>query len=94
MLLCFLALPLASQSGEMRSKSKNISINIGPNEAENKSGFIEENAEIEGITIINGKVTIDGVKVPRGVKQFRSVKTGKSYFIDWGKGDDVSISEH
>lgn len=63
------------------------------NEARNEAGVIDEDAEIEGITIINGSVSIDGVKIPRGVRKFHSAKTGRSYRIDWGKGDNVSVTE-
>ena len=87
---------LSAQAAEPAAKSappKGVSINIGKNVVKNESGVIDENADIEGIVIINGEVNIDGVKVPRGVKKFHSPKTGKNYRIDWGKGDDVSVSE-
>lgn len=86
---------LSAQAAEpgTKAKPKTWSINIGGNEVSNESGVIEEGAEIEGITIINGEVSIDGVKVPRGVKKYRSPKSGKTYRIEWGKGDNVSVSE-
>lgn len=89
---------LAVQAAEPASKEKpgGLTINIGvggANEVRNESGVIAEDAEIEGITIINGEVSIDGVKVPRGIGKFRSPKSGKTYLIKWGKGDNVSVSE-
>ncbi len=102
-LLCSVALFLGSglsavQAAEAASKEKQgaLTINIGvggANEVRNESGVIMEGAEIEGITIINGEVSIDGNKVPRGAGKFRSPKSGKTYLIKWGKGDNVSVSE-
>ncbi len=74
-------------------KSVMQSARVGTNEAKNEVGVIDEDAEIEGITIINGNVSIDGVKVAHGVRMFRSTKTGRSYRIDWGKGGNVSVIE-
>ena len=63
------------------------------NEARNVAGFIEEDAQIEGITIINGEVSIDGVKIPHGQKKYRSAKSGKTYRIEWGSDNNVSVEE-
>lgn len=49
--------------------------------------------EIEGITIINDKVYIDGVLVPNGRREVVSRKTGKVYRIDWGRDGNVSVTE-
>lgn len=88
------SLKLASEQKKMQSeKSTTQSVNVGTNEVRNESGVIDEDAQIEGITVINGNVSIDGVKVPRGVRKFHSEKTGKNYRIDWGKGDNVSVTE-
>lgn len=68
--------------------------NVAPaNEAKNEFGIIDEDAQIEGIVIINGEVSIDGVKVPHGVKKFRSAKSGKTYLIEWGRDNNVSVAE-
>lgn len=86
----------SAQAAEPAAKpapSKGVSINIGKNVVKNESGVIDEDADVEGIMIINGEVSIDGVKVPRGTKKFHSSRTGKNYRIDWGKGDNVSVSE-
>lgn len=74
-------------------KSATQNVNVGANEVKNEAGVIDEDAQIEGITIINGHVSIDGVKVSRGVRKFHSEKTGRNYRIDWGKGDNVSVTE-
>ena len=81
---------LAQQGNENRQ----IQIQIGSgNEVSNESGVIDENVQVEGIVVINGKVSIDGVKIPRGVKKYRSPKSGKNYLIEWGKNDNVSVTE-
>lgn len=63
------------------------------NEVGNVSGYIDEDAQIEGIVIINGAVSIDGVKIPKGQKRYKSAKSGKTYIIDWGRDDNVSVTE-
>ena len=63
------------------------------NEARNIAGSIAEDAQIEGITVINGEVSIDGVKVPHGQKKYRSAKSGKTYLIEWGSDNNVSVAE-
>ena len=64
------------------------------NEVRHVLGIIEgDSVEIEGITIINGEVSIDGVKIPRGTRKYRSPKSGKSYLIEWGHGNNVSVAE-
>ena len=63
------------------------------NEARNVSGHVDEDAQIEGILVINGVVSIDGVKIPKGQKKYRSAKTGRTYLIEWGGDDNVSVTE-
>jgi hypothetical protein len=54
---------------------------------------ISEDADIEGISIINGKVFIDGVAVPRGATRVTSKKTGKVYRVKTDKSGNVSVEE-
>ena len=68
-------------------------IQIQQNAGDTRSGSIAPDAEIIGITVINGEVFIDGAKVPKGVKQYTSKTSGKSYRIDWGHNGNVSVSE-
>lgn len=49
--------------------------------------------EMEGVAVINGDVYVDGQKIPRGVTSYKSKKTGRTYRIQWGKGDSVSVEE-
>ncbi len=69
-------------------------INIGSsNSVSIESGEIDADAQIEGIAIINEKVYIDGVQVPRGKRDVISKKSGKHYRIDWGKDGNVTVTE-
>lgn len=67
-------------------------VSVGPgNEAKSSVGEIAPGANIEGVTIINGKLWIDGKEVPPGVKRYKSPKTGKLYNIE-RRGDNVSVT--
>lgn len=69
-------------------------VNIGSgNEASNDTGDIAADVQIEGVAIINDKVYIDGVRVPKGVREVTSSKTGKTYRIVWGKDGNISVNE-
>lgn len=59
----------------------------------NESETIGIDVEIEGVTIINDKVYIDGVLVPRGRREVVSRKTGKIYRIEWGRDGNVTVTE-
>ncbi len=62
------------------------------NEARVNVGRIADDANIEGVTVINGKVWIDGQEVPAGVSRYKSPKDGKIYLIQ-RQGSSVSVSE-
>ena len=62
------------------------------NEARVTVGGIAEDAHIEGITIINDRVSIDGKEIPSNVTRYKSPETGKVYLIR-RKGSSVSVSE-
>lgn len=67
-------------------------LSVGPdNEAKSSVGEIAPGANIEGVTIINGKLWIDGKEVPPGVKRYKSPKTGKRYSIE-RRGNSVSVT--
>ena len=57
------------------------------------SGIVGSDVQIEGVTIINDKLFIDGVKVPRGITVYTSKKTKKTYKIQWGKNGNIRVSE-
>lgn len=61
--------------------------------AVNEAGVIDSDVEIEGITIINDKLFIDGVEVRRGTKVYSSSKSKKTYKIQWGKDGNISVAE-
>lgn len=62
------------------------------NEAGLTVGGISGDADIEGVTVINGRVSIDGKDVPPNVTRYKSPKTGRIYLIQ-RKGSAVSVSE-
>jgi hypothetical protein len=69
-------------------------VHIGSgNDASNDAGGIAADVEIEGVTIINDKVYIDGVRVPKGTHEVTSKKTGKTYRIVWGKDGNITVTE-
>ncbi|WP_300329198.1 hypothetical protein [Accumulibacter sp.] len=60
----------------------------------NTSGEVDKDAVIEGVLIINDDVYIDGAKIDRGVGEYFSKKTRKTYSIRWGKkGEGASVTE-
>lgn len=63
------------------------------NSVQLNSGSIAPDVQIEGVTVINGEVFIDGEQVPKGRTSFTAKRSGKSYRIQWGKNGNVSISE-
>lgn len=67
--------------------------NKGVNVKSPTNSTVGSDVEMEGVAVINGDVYIDGQKIPRGTKTYKSKKTGKSYRIQWGKGDNVSVEE-
>lgn len=62
------------------------------NEASVSVGEIAGDANIEGITVINDRVSIDGKDIPPNVTRYKSPKSGKVYLIQ-RKGGSVSVSE-
>lgn len=64
------------------------------NTVANEKGVIGPDADIEGIVIINGELSIDGVKIAKGVTEYVSRKTKKVYLIKWNKkGELVDVTE-
>ena len=64
-----------------QTDSRDVTINaIGDSNSATFQTGIASDAEITGITVINGEVWIDGQKVPPGVTRFTS-RSGKSYRI-------------
>lgn len=72
----------------------NVNVSVGgKNKVGNTAGNIEEDVEMEGVTIINGAVTIDGEKVPKGKTRHTGKKSGIKYLIKWGKDGNVAVSQ-
>lgn len=58
-----------------------------------KPATIGADVQMDGITIINGNLFIDGEKVPKGQRAYTSKKTKKSYKIEWGNDGNISVAE-
>lgn len=54
-------------------------------------GGIEGDADIQGITVINGRVSIDGKEIPANVTRYKSPRTGTVYLIQ-RKNGAVSVT--
>jgi len=71
-----------------------VSVQSGNSTAVNvNSGIIGPDVQMEGVAVINGAVFIDGERVPKGKSVYTSKKTKKTYFIQWGKDGNVSVSD-
>jgi len=69
-------------------------ISVGPgNKVKSSVGEIEPGTKIEGVTIINGKLWIDGKEVPAGVERYKSSQSGKVYNIE-RQGKNVSVTSN
>ncbi|WP_300454782.1 hypothetical protein [Accumulibacter sp.] len=102
----FVALPLslctAMAGAQVSIDLSGISVKTGPgssvsasgNTVANEKGVIAPDADVEGVVIINDTLSIDGVKIARGVTEYVSKKTKKVYSIRWGKkGEGVTVTE-
>lgn len=67
-----------------------VSVGSG-NEVGSSVGSIAPGANIEGVTIINGKLWIDGKEIPPGIKTYKSPKTGKTYKIE-RHGKNIAVT--
>jgi len=56
-------------------------------------GGIEGNLTAQGVTVINGRVWIDGKEIPRNVRRYKS-KSGTNYAIKrWNNGAKVTAEQ-
>lgn len=56
------------------------------NDASVTVGGIDADADIQGVTVINGRVSIDGKEVPANVTRYKSPRTGTVYLIQRKNG--------
>lgn len=69
-------------------------VSVGPgNKVKSSVGEVEPEAKIEGVTIINGKLWIDGKEIPAGVERYKSPQNGKIYNIE-RRGKNVSVTSN
>lgn len=101
MLLALGALPLAAQTQAPARKEGGTRVDINArdisttasegNTASVTVGGIGNDADVEGVTVINGKVWIDGREVPAAAKRYKS-KSGTVYRIERSKSGAVSVT--
>lgn len=65
----------------------------GSSVAANTAGFIDPEADMDGVAVINGEVFIDGEKLPKGKTSHKGRKSGKIYQIKWGPDGNVAIQQ-
>jgi hypothetical protein len=75
-------------------KNGGVAVSIGgKNSVGNTSGSIDEDADMEGVTIINDSLSIDGEKVPKGKTRHTGKKSGIKYVIKWSKNGNIAVSQ-
>lgn len=62
------------------------------NVASSSSGVIEGDAQIQGVTIINDQVWIDGERVPASATRYRT-RSGRDYRILRSPTGDIEVRE-
>lgn len=77
--------------GDVDVHAKNITaITTDGSEASVTVGGIGDNVQIQGVTVINGRVYIDGKEIPPQVTRYKSPRTGEVYLIQ-RKGGSVQV---
>lgn len=92
--LLMISLNISTSNAQVKNNAVSININEETNEAENTSEVIDPSAQIEGITIINKKVFIDGIEVPKNAKKFISKNSKKTFIINRDKNENIIVSEN
>jgi hypothetical protein len=104
LILAFAAVGVLPVAAQVNVNIPGINVNVGngdggvsvsmggKNKVGNTAGHIDSDADIEGVVIINGEVSIDGEKVPRGKTRHTGRKSGTKYVIKWSKDGSVAVS--
>ncbi len=71
--------------------SSTTAIATGGNTARNTVGGIGSNVDVQGVTVINGRVYIDNKEIPPDVTRYKSPRTGEVYIIK-RKGTSVEVT--
>jgi hypothetical protein len=71
--------------------SSTTAIATGGNTVRNTVGGIGSNVDVQGVTVINGRVYIDNTEVPPNVTRYKSPRTGEIYVIK-RKGGSVEVT--
>lgn len=74
-------------SGSVNVRAEGVTaIATEGSEASVTIGGIAGDADVQGVTVINGRVSIDGKDIPANVTRYKSPKTGTVYLIQRKNG--------
>lgn len=74
-------------SGSVNVRAEGVTaIATDGGEASVTIGGIAGDADVQGVTVINGRVSIDGKDIPANVTRYKSPKTGTVYLIQRKNG--------
>ncbi|OHC65394.1 MAG: hypothetical protein A2040_02700 [Rhodocyclales bacterium GWA2_65_19] len=80
------------KGGDVRVRAEGVTaIATEGNKASVTVGGIDGDADIQGVTVINGRVSIDGKDIPAGVTRYKSPRTGTVYLIQ-RRGGSVNVT--
>ncbi len=80
----------SAESGHGGYASSTV-VTSGGNMAGNSFSGIESGADVQGVSVINGRVFIDNQEIPPNVKRYKSPRTGTVYNIQ-RQGSSVQVS--
>jgi hypothetical protein len=81
-----------NEAGSVTTRgSSNSAIATGGNTVRNTVGGIGSNVDVQGVTVINGRVYIDNKEIPPDVTRYKSPRTGEVYIIK-RKGGSVEVT--
>ncbi len=81
----------AGSSSVTTRGSSTTAIATGGNTVRNTVGGIGSNVDVQGVTVINGRVYIDNKEIPPDVTRYKSPRTGEVYIIK-RKGGSVEVT--
>jgi hypothetical protein len=81
-----------NEAGSVTTRgNSNTAIATGGNTVRNTVGGIGSNVDVQGVTVINGRVYIDNKEIPPDVTRYKSPRTGEVYIIK-RKGGSVEVT--
>jgi hypothetical protein len=81
-----------NEAGSVTTRGNSTTaIATGGNTVRNTVGGIGSNVDVQGVTVINGRVYIDNKEIPPDVTRYKSPRTGEVYNIK-RKGGSVEVT--